>query len=140
MVKGLYTETSLPAFNLNLVVSDAMFKYPDLPKAVTGINIKTAISNPGGDADNTVIDISDFKMQLGNDPIEMKMLIKTPVSDPDIDANIKGSFNLAGVSEYYPLEKGEELTGSFIFDIIAERKTYLPLKTNNMKISPPSVR
>jgi len=122
MVKGLYTETSLPAFNLNLVVSDAMFKYPDLPKAVTGINIKTAISNPGGDADNTVIDISDFKMQLGNDPVEMKMLIKTPVSDPDIDANIKGSFNLAGVSEYYPLEKGDELTGSFIFDIILKGK------------------
>jgi hypothetical protein len=122
MVKGLYTETSLPAFNLNLLVSDAMFKYPDLPKAVTGINIKTAISNPGGDADNTVIDISDFKMQLGNDPVEMKMLIKTPVSDPDIDANIKGSFNLAGVSEYYPLEKGDELTGSFIFDIILKGK------------------
>jgi cell division septum initiation protein DivIVA len=122
MVKGLYTETSLPAFNLNLLVSDAMFKYPDLPKAVTGINIKTAISNPGGDADNTVIDISDFKMQLGNDLLEMKMLIKTPVSDPDIDANIKGSFNLAGVSEYYPLEKGDELTGLFIFDIILKGK------------------
>ncbi len=122
MVKGLYTETSLPAFNLNLVVSDAMFKYPDLPKAVTGIHIRTVISNPGGDADNTVIDISNFKMQLGNDPIEMKMLIKTPVSDPDIDANIKGSFNLAGVSEYYPLEKGEELTGSFIFDILLKGK------------------
>ena len=37
-------------------------------------------------------------------------------------ANIKGSFNLAGVSEYYPLEKGDELTGSFIFDIILKGK------------------
>jgi len=122
MVKGLYTETSLPAFNVNLSVGDAMFKYPDLPKSVTGIQISTNISNPGGDADNTVIDISDFKMQLGNDPVEMKMLIKTPVSDPDIDGNISGNFNLAGVSEYYPLEKGEELTGSFIFDIVLKGK------------------
>ncbi len=122
MVKGLYTETNLPAFNINLAISEAMFKYPDLPKAVTGINIRTAISNPGGDADNTVIDISDFKMRLGNDPVEMKMLIKTPVSDPDIDAQIKGNFNLAGVSEFYPLEAGEELTGLLIFDIVLKGK------------------
>jgi hypothetical protein len=122
MVKGMYTETSLPAFSLNLSVSDAMFKYPDLPKAVTGISIKTAVSNPGGDADNTVINISEFKMKLGNDPVEMKMLIKTPVSDPDIDGSIKGSFNLAGVSEFYPLEKGEELKGSFVFDVILKGK------------------
>lgn len=122
MVKGMYTETSLPAFNVNLAVSDAMFKYPDLPKAVTGINISTAISNPGGDGDNTVIDISKFEMQLGSDPVEMKMLIKTPVSDPDIDGSIKGSFNLAGVSEFYPLEKGDELTGSFVFDVVLKGK------------------
>ncbi|MBM3437061.1 MAG: AsmA family protein, partial [Bacteroidetes bacterium] len=36
MVKGIYSETSLPAFNVNLTVGDAMFKYPDLPKSVTG--------------------------------------------------------------------------------------------------------
>jgi hypothetical protein len=118
MVKGLYTETSLPAFNLNLAVSDAMFKYPDLPKAVTGINIKTDISSTGGDADNTIIDIADFRMKLGNDPVEMKMVIKTPVSDPDINGSIRGSFDLAGVSDFYPLEKGEELTGSFIIDVV----------------------
>lgn len=118
IVKGLYTETRLPAFNVNLAVTDAMFKYPDLPKAVTGINIRTSINNPGGDADYTVIDISEFRLKLGNVPVEMRMLIKTPVSDPDIDGSIKGSFDLAGVSEFYPLEKGEELTGSFVFDVI----------------------
>jgi uncharacterized protein involved in outer membrane biogenesis len=33
-VKGIYNETSLPAFDLNLEVNDAMFRYPDLPEAV----------------------------------------------------------------------------------------------------------
>jgi hypothetical protein len=32
--KGKYSEKQMPAFNLNLVVKDAMFKYPDLPTAV----------------------------------------------------------------------------------------------------------
>lgn len=121
-VKGLYTETRLPAFKVNLVVSDAMFRYPDLPKAVTNIRINTDISNPGGSEDNTVIDISDFHLELGNNPIDMKMLIKTPVSDPDIDGMIKGNFDLAGVSEFYPLEENEKMSGIFDFDITLKGK------------------
>jgi uncharacterized protein involved in outer membrane biogenesis/cell division septum initiation protein DivIVA len=121
-VKGLYTETSLPAFQLDLSVSDAMFKYPDLPKAVTNIRIGTTISNKGGDADNTVIDVSDFHIELGNNPIDMKILIKTPVSDPDIDGLIKGSFDLADVAEFYPLEENEKMSGSFVFDVTLKGK------------------
>ena len=59
-VKGIYNENSLPAFTLSLSVDNGMFKYPDLPKAVTDIDIKTRISNRGGNADNTIIDISRF--------------------------------------------------------------------------------
>jgi cell division septum initiation protein DivIVA len=121
-VKGLYSETSLPAFKINLAVTDAMFKYPDLPKAVTNIRISTDISNPGGDADNTVIDISDFHMEMGSNPIDIKMLIKTPVTDPDIDGMIRGNFDLAGVSEFYPLEENEKMSGSIIFDITLKGK------------------
>ncbi len=121
-VKGLYTETSLPAFKVNLAVSDAMFRYPDLPKAVTNIRINTEISNPGGAEDNTIIDISSFHLELGSDPIDIKMLIKTPVSDPDIDGMIKGNFNLAGVSEFYPLEENEKMSGIFDFDITLKGK------------------
>ena len=41
--KGTYNETSLPAFALNLVVSDAMFKYPDLPKSANNIQVLSLI-------------------------------------------------------------------------------------------------
>jgi len=36
-VKGIYNENNLPSFNLNLIVDNAMFKYPELPKAVIEI-------------------------------------------------------------------------------------------------------
>jgi hypothetical protein len=121
-VKGLYTETSLPAFKLFLGVSDAMFKYPDLPKAVTNIRISTDISNPGGDADNTVIDISEFHLEMGSNPIDIKMLIKTPVSDPDIDGQIKGNFDLATISEFYPLEESDQMSGSIVVDLTLKGK------------------
>ncbi len=120
--KGLYTETSLPSFLLNLSVSDAMFKYPDLPKAVTNIRIESKISSSGGAADNTVIDIETLHIELGNDPVDMRMVIKTPVSDPEIDGMIRGNFDLAGISEFYPLEENEKMTGSFIFDVTLKGK------------------
>ncbi|MCB0805690.1 MAG: hypothetical protein KDC05_07805 [Bacteroidales bacterium] len=121
-VKGLYNEENLPSFNVNLAVSDAMFKYPDLPAAVTDVNIQTSVTNPGGDADNTVVNISKFHMEMGKNPIDMHMVLKTPVSDPDIDGNIKGKLDLATVKDFYPLEEGEELTGNFIADITLQGK------------------
>jgi len=121
-VKGIYNENNLPSFNVNLAVNNAMFKYPELPKAVTGINIKTNISNKGGDADNTVIDISKVHLKLGANPVDMKMFILTPVSDPDLNGKIKGKLDLSTVSDYYPLEEGEELSGTFLADITLKGK------------------
>ncbi len=120
--KGIYNEEKLPAFNINLTVSDGMFQYPDLPKAVTNINVQSNITNPGGDADQTVIDISSFKLTMGNNPIKARLTIKTPVSDPDINAKINGELDLASVKDYYPLEKGNELSGVFVADITLNGK------------------
>ncbi|MCD4664729.1 MAG: hypothetical protein K8R68_05605 [Bacteroidales bacterium] len=121
-VKGIYNENNLPSFNLNFSVDDAMFRYPDLPKAVTDINIKTKISNKGGDVDNTIVDVSTFHMQLGENPVDMKMIVKTPVSDPEIHGTINGKFDLGSVKDFYPLAEGEELSGTFIVDITLQGK------------------
>jgi hypothetical protein len=121
-VKGVYNDQTLPAFEVNITVDEAMFKYPDLPQAVSNINIRTKIASPGGDADNTIVDISRFHMQLGQNPFDMSMLIKTPVSDPDIRGHFKGTIDLAGIGEFYPLEEGESMKGTFNMDITLEGK------------------
>jgi len=121
-VKGIYSENNLPAFALNLSVDDGMFKYPDLPKAVTNIDIKTRISNRGGDADNTIIDVSRLNLKMAENPIKISLLVKTPVSDPDITGKIKGELDLAKVSEFYPLAKDEKLNGTFVTDITLQGK------------------
>ncbi len=121
-VKGVYTDDKLPAFNINLAVSDAMFKYPDLSESVSNININTNIKNQGGDADNTIIDVSKFHLQMGKNPVDMILNIKTPVSDPDINGNIKGKLEMADVKNYYPLEEGEKLSGSLTADITLKGK------------------
>lgn len=121
-IKGIYNDNTLPEFSVNLEVSDGQFKYPDLPQSVSNIQLKAGITNPGGDADNTVIDVSAFHMQLGANPLDIRLLVKTPVSDPDINGHVKGKIDLASVKDYYPLEPGEEVEGTVIADVTLQGK------------------
>lgn len=120
--KGKMTETALPAFGLDLLVEKAMFKYPDLPKAVNNIHIDLAISNPGGSEDNTLINLKRFYMEMAGNPVEMKMKLSTPISDPNIDANLMAKLDLASVKDVMPMEAGDEMNGKINADVTLKGK------------------
>ncbi|MCB0754729.1 MAG: AsmA family protein [Flavobacteriales bacterium] len=116
IVKGTYNEKNIPGFTTNLKVADAQFKYPDLPKSVDNIAIDLNVTNPGEDVDFTVIDLKQFKFQLAENPFDVRALIKTPVSDPNIDASFKGKINLTSLADAIPMEEGDKLSGTIIAD------------------------
>ncbi|MBQ19949.1 MAG: hypothetical protein CMD31_04245 [Flavobacteriales bacterium] len=120
--KGKMTETALPAFGLDLLVEKAMFKYPDLPKAVNNIHVDLAISNPGGSEDNTLINLKRFYMEMAGNPVEMKMKLSTPISDPNIDANLIAKLDLASVKDVMPMEAGDEMNGKINADVTLKGK------------------
>jgi hypothetical protein len=115
--KGIFTETNLPAFGLNLKVDDAMFKYPDLPKAVNNIAIDLHVENPGGSDDNTLVDLKKFHLEIGGNPIDMNMKVSTPVSDPNINGGIKMALSLATIKDVMPLDQGDEMNGDIKADV-----------------------
>lgn len=115
--KGTYSETKLPAFGLNLVVNDAMFKYPDLPKSVKNIQVDLHVNNPDGELDNTIVDLKTFHMELAGNPIDANLFVKTPISDADIKAGLKANFNLASLKDVMPLEGEDELNGQISSDL-----------------------
>lgn len=115
--KGVYNDTSLPAFNLALKVEDAMFKYPDLPKSAENINIDLKIDNPDGVDDHTVVNLKKFHVELAGNPIDMTMLVKTPVSDANIDGRILANVNLESIKDVVPMENGETYNGSVTADV-----------------------
>lgn len=49
----------------------------------------------------------------------MPMLIKTPISDADINATLKGDIDLANISKLVPLEAGTSLKGALKANITA---------------------
>lgn len=125
-IKGKMTDTEYPAFNLKILVKDAMFQYPSLPKAVNNINIDVLIDNKGGSLDNTVVDISKFNFNMGGNPFSASLNVRTPISDPNLKAHLNGKIDLGMIKDVYPLEKGTELNGKLTADLnIATRMSYI---------------
>ncbi|OIP03682.1 MAG: hypothetical protein AUJ97_04150 [Bacteroidetes bacterium CG2_30_32_10] len=115
--KGTYNDTKMPAYALNILIENAMFKYPDLPKAVTNIAMKANISCKDANTDNTIIDVSRLHFEMADNPVDIKLHVTTPISDANIDATIKGKINLATVKDFYPLATEEQLSGKIEADI-----------------------
>lgn len=116
-VKGLYSEKTIPSFNINLNVKDAMFQYPDLPTAVKNIQINANITKDQGTLDRMLIDIKKLHADIGTDPIDAVIKVSTPISNPNVDLSLKGKLDLANVNKFYPLEGVKKLTGLMVADL-----------------------
>ena len=108
-LKGMYTEDKMPAFNVHLGINDGMFQYPDLPTAVSNVQMKLDIDNADGNIDNTKVDLSKFHMELGNNPIDAMLKIDNLVDYP-LETSISAKLNFAELLQMFPME-GTELKG-----------------------------
>jgi len=101
---GTYNEKSMPDVSLVMVVENGMFKYPDLPKSADHIGIDVNLFFDGVQNDNSTVDINKFHVELGGNPVDMTMSIKTPVSDMHIDGSLNMDLDLATVNDVIPLD------------------------------------
>jgi len=110
-VKGRYDSRHIPAYHVDLEVKNGFFQYPDLPRPVKNINLIVKTDNPDGITDHTVVDIPQAHLEMEETPFDFRLLLKTPVSDPYIDAAAKGRLDLAKVVQFVKLEGGTHLAG-----------------------------
>lgn len=115
--KGTYNASSLPAFAVNLAIDNAMFKYPSLPKSVNNVNVDVHVNNPTGVLDATTIDVNKFHVEMAGNPIDLSAHVRTPISDPGLRADVRGTIDLSSVKEFIPLDKGDALDGVIKSDI-----------------------
>ncbi len=119
-VKGMYNETSLPAYHIGLNIKNGYFKYPDLPKPLQNINITAQVDNPDGITDNTVVNIEKAHLEMDNAPFDIRLLVKKPISNLFIDAAAKGKLDLGKVSQMIKLEAGTTLSGLLDADMFVK--------------------
>ena len=103
-VKGVMNESSTPNAGLDLLVENAMFKYPDLPKSADNINIDVNLVYDGIDNDKSKVDINRFHVELGGNPVDLTMNIRTPISDLYVKGNLTSNIDLASLADVVPME------------------------------------
>ncbi|MBK8289829.1 MAG: hypothetical protein IPK96_01650 [Flammeovirgaceae bacterium] len=116
--KGIYSDTQMPAFNMALTVNDAMFKYPDLPTAISNITMDLLIDNKTGILENTVVDLKKLHLDFGSNPVEARLLIEN-LKDYRMNGSLKASLNLSELSQMFPME-GLEMKGQFTINASAK--------------------
>ncbi len=116
-IKGTSGKSSIPAFDIALLVKDGMLQYSQLPTAVRNIRIDLNVQNPGQTMDQTIVQLKKLHLEVLNEPFESQATIKTPVSDPYLDASFNGKFNLGELPNIYPMETKMDLKGMVQSDL-----------------------
>ncbi len=119
-MKGKMTDDKMPATDVVLKINNGSFKYPSLQYPADNIFLDLHYSNPDGVPDNSIVDLNKLNLNLAGEPFYMKLLLKTPVSDPFIDGNVKGKLDLSKILGLIPLEKGTKLAGLIDADLFAK--------------------
>lgn len=116
VVKGSLTETTIPKFNVEIASNNAMFKYPDLPKAVKNIVIDTHIVNETGLMNDTYVNLDKLSFSIDQDVFNVKANIKN-FENALVNAELKGTINLGNVTKAYPVQLDMPLSGILKADI-----------------------
>ena len=116
-VKGNLTETTIPAFDVKIASNNASFQYPDLPKSVKNIVIDTHIVNETGAMNDTYVNLHQLSFAIDQDVFNAKAIVKNIATNALVDAELKGTINLANLTKAYPVKLDKPLTGILKADV-----------------------
>ena len=115
--KGLYSDTTVPKFNIAIASNNASFQYPNLPKSVKNIVIDTKIINETGVLNDTYVNLDKLSFKIDQDVFDAKANIRNVTKNPLVDAALKGTINLANLSKAYPIKLAKPLSGILKADV-----------------------
>lgn len=115
--KGIYSEASVPKFNIALASSNASFQYPDLPKSIKNIVIDTKVVNETGVMNDTYVNLDKLSFAIDQDVFNAKAKITNVATNALVDAALKGTINLGNLSKAYPIKLDKPLSGILKADV-----------------------
>lgn len=115
--KGLFSDTTVPKFNIEIASNNASFQYPNLPKSVRNIVIDTKIINETGILNDTYVNLDKISFKIDQDVFEAKANIRNVTKNALVDAALKGKINLSNLSKAYPIKMDKPLSGILKADV-----------------------
>lgn len=113
LVKGVYNGAKglYPAFKIDTKIDNGSVKYPDLPMALASIFTNISVNSPSSDFNDMVVRIPQFEFKLGDNPIAGNFNLRTPISDPKLKTEVRGTIDLADIQKAIPMEGIDNLQG-----------------------------
>ncbi|MGC4040502.1 MAG: AsmA-like C-terminal region-containing protein [Flavobacterium sp.] len=118
--KGLYSDSSVPKFNIEIASNNASFQYPNLPKSVQKIVIDTKIINETGVMNDTYVNLDKLSFQIDQDVFNAKANIRNIAENALVNAALKGTVNLGNLTKAYPVKLDKPLSGILKADVTTE--------------------
>lgn len=119
-VNGVFGDTTIPKFKIEIASQNASFKYPDLPKGVQNIVIDTKIINETGNVNDTYVDLNKLSFKIDQDLFSAKANIHNLMKNALVNAELKGIIDLANLTKVYPIQLDKPLAGILKVDIITK--------------------
>jgi len=116
-VNGVYSKTTIPKIDVTIQSTNAMFKYPDLPKAVRNINLNAKVLNDTGNAKDTYLTFNELSFKIDEDVFNANGKISQIITNPIIALKAKGKVNLGNLNKVYPLNLKQQLKGIVNADV-----------------------
>ncbi len=114
--RGVWTDETIPSVGLDIVVDDAGFSYPDLPKSLDNMQMSLNLYYDGVFEDRTTVDLHSFHMEMAGNPFDMRLSMRTPMSGMHIDASFTGAIDFTSLEDVIPLD-GVTIRGLLESDI-----------------------
>ena len=141
--KGDMVGEKIPTFGLEMYADNASFKYPDLPKTVRDITIDLKVNNATGITNDTKVNLNKFTMSIDQDHFSARANVSNMIVNPFVDMALKGTINLANLSQAYPISLDKKFSGILRADIAmqldmksVETKNYQNIKAQgNLSLS-----
>ena len=141
--KGDMVGDKIPTFGLEMYADNASFKYPNLPKTVRDITIDLKVNNATGITNDTKVNLNKFTMSIDQDHFSARANVSNIVVNPFVDLAVKGTINLANLSQAYPISLDKKFSGILRADIATqldmksvETKNYQNIKAQgNLSLS-----
>ncbi|SMG29352.1 AsmA-like C-terminal region [Marivirga sericea] len=102
-VKGVYSDTRMPSFAIDLVVRDAFVKSADVPLPIENIEMEMHAKSQSGDLKDGFLELKNFGLSIDKDRFTAQAVVNN-FDSPVWDLSMQGALNLDIISKIEPSE------------------------------------
>lgn len=116
-LKGLLSDNSFPAYDFSLLLNDGKLAHSSLSQPFEHVNLNLFIDNQDGQDNSLTVNLKRLNFIHNNEPIEVKLLLKSLYTDPYIKGGVNGQVNLEDLGKLMASEEVQALGGDLLCNV-----------------------